>query len=197
VSAEVLRLRAREGAGTPLSDEAVARACAGGDAGAVTMLFDRFHPSVTRFVRWMIGTGPDVEDLVQSTFLEVARGGASFDETRGGVRTWLFAIATNVVRHHRRSNARRARLLTAVSWSVERTVDDLHDRTDARARARLAQEGLESLSEELRDAFVLCELTGVSAREAGAILGTSEVAVWKRVSKARAAVRAYVERGGP
>ncbi|MCB9636647.1 MAG: hypothetical protein H6721_31440 [Sandaracinus sp.] len=37
--------------------------------------------------------------------------------------------------------------------------------------------------------FVLCELEGLSATETGIVVGASEAAVWKRVSKARQQLR--------
>ena len=90
-----------------LSDEGLARACGAGDPAAIGELFDRFQPRVTRYLRRLL---PDdaVEDALQAVFLEVARGTAVFDG-RAAVSTWLFASATNVARHERRSFARRRR----------------------------------------------------------------------------------------
>lgn len=196
MSAEVVRLRQGRRSDPPMSDEAVARACAAGDAAAIAGLFDRFRRPVARYIHRMIGGGPDVEDLLQATFLVIARGQSTYDPERAGVLTWLLAIATNVVRHHRRSSARRHRLITAVGRSRPPPRPDATDRLDSRRQLAAAQRALGELAEPLREAFVLCELEGLSAREAGAVVGATEVTVWKRVSKARKALRRAV-RGTP
>jgi RNA polymerase sigma-70 factor (ECF subfamily) len=180
-----------------LSDEALARACAAGDPAAVAALFDRFHPMVTRCIRRLIGDRPDVQDLLQATFLEIARGTATYDGERGEVRTWLLAIATNMVRHHRRGAARRLRLFFAAARERPPAAADIDEQADARARLLVAQRALEALPDEQREAFVLCQLEGLPARDAARILGASEATVWKRVSKARRALRARVLRDEP
>jgi RNA polymerase sigma-70 factor (ECF subfamily) len=181
----------------PLSDEALARACAAGDAAAVAALFDRFHAVVGRYLARLIGRGVDVDDLLQSTFLEVARGAARYDEPRGNVRTWLFAIATNVARHHRRAISRRLRLHDAVAHEPRGAGIDPSGEADARLQLARAEQALAALGDELREAFVLCELESLSAAEAARVVGASETAVWKRVSKARQALRAAVLRAKP
>lgn len=199
MSAEVVRLRTNErSADPPLSDEAIARACGAGDAAAIATLFDRFHRPVARYVHRLVGgSSADVEDVVQATFLEVARAQAIYDG-RAGVVSWLFGIATNVVRHHRRSSARRFRLLAGVAQAsaheLQATAPDAQ--TDARRQLARAREAMEALGDELREAFVLCDLEGMSAREAARVLGVSEAAVWKRASRARESIRAFVRGDG-
>ena len=186
----VLRLRRQVG-DPPLSDDAIARACGAGDPSAVGELFDRFHRPVAGYIARLIGRTSDVEDLVQSTFLQIARGKTVYDG-RASVKTWIFAIATNVVRHHRRTYARRFRLHSAVA-SQDRPLSVVpappDDHANARRQLQRARAALASLSDDQREAFVLCDLEGLSAREAGEILGLSEAAVWKRASRARAKVR--------
>lgn len=174
------------------SDEAVATACSSGDPAAVAELFERFHPTVTRFLSRMVGQGPDVEDLLQSTFLQVARGPAPF-EGSSTVTTWLLGIAANVVRHWRRSHGRRKRMLEALGTVPLPSSGDTAGQADARRRLARMSAALDALPLERRLAFVLCELEGMSAREAAQVLNTTETAVWKRVSVARRALRRALE----
>jgi hypothetical protein len=77
---ELVRLRQRaQDQAELLSDEAIAAACAIADPGAVAALFDRFHARVGRFLRRVVRSPVDAEDLLQETFLQVARGQARFD----------------------------------------------------------------------------------------------------------------------
>ncbi len=173
-----------------MSDEALARACSTGDPAAVGLLFDRFHPRIARYLGRLV-SHDEVEDLVQQTFYQVARSKSGYDG-RASVSTWLMAIATNVVRHHRRTMGRRRKLASALAHAHDDVSQDVARDVDSKRKLAAAKAALMALSPALREAFVLCELEGYSAREAGEILGASESAVWKRVSKARKAIRQSV-----
>ena len=189
MTAKVLDLRAPP-ADAAWSDEAVAHACVSGDPGAVAELFDRFHARVARFLSRAIGDCADVEDLMQATFLEIARGKSSFDG-RSSVSTWLLGIATNIARHHLRSVARRRTLLAAVASTRPDEAATSHaDAVAARATLRRVQAVLDALPTEQRLAFVLCEVEGLKAAEVATLLHANDTAIWKRVSDARKAVRA-------
>lgn len=189
MTARVVRIRKPADRGAAWSDEAVACATVSGDPAAVAELFDRFHARVARFISRAVGTGADVEDLLQATFLEVARGRCRFDG-RSAVSTWLLGIATNAVRHHLRSASRQRGLLASFAGTQSGASEPgPDDAVDARHALRRAQELLEGLPDEQRLAFLLCELEGLRASEVARLLETSETAVWKRVSEVRKAVR--------
>jgi RNA polymerase sigma-70 factor (ECF subfamily) len=194
-SRALLRLRQpADGEGT-LSDEAIAAACSSGDPVAVAALYDRFHARVGRFLYRVAGARADCEDLLQATFLEVARGKARFDG-RSAVLTWVLGIAANVARHHLRSTSRRDRLRVALRLAAATSpVEDPAAAVEARQSLEQAWRMLAALPAERRLAFVLCEIEGLSARQAAEALGTSETAVWKRVSAARQAIRAAASGG--
>lgn len=84
-----------------VSDAELLQAWHAGDRGAGELLFEQHYQSVSRFFRNKVS---EPADLVQRTFLacleniERFRGDASF-------RTFLFAIATNVLRKHYRAHA--------------------------------------------------------------------------------------------
>jgi RNA polymerase sigma-70 factor, ECF subfamily len=189
VSGRVLRIRRQEVEREAWSDEAVAHACASGDPVAVAELFERYHSVVIRFLSCAVGPGPDVEDLLQTTFMEVATVKSPF-RGRSTVLTWLLGIAANVARHHLRSRHRRARLLRAVSLATRRRpMPSVDETTDARRAIDRASEVLRRLPDDKRLAFVLCEFEGLGAKEAAEVLGCSETAIWKRVSEARHVLR--------
>jgi RNA polymerase sigma factor (sigma-70 family) len=191
VTAEIRRLGSNA-SDPPLSDEALARACAGGDAAAIAALFDRFGRPIARYLRRLLGAETDVDDLLQATFVEIARGSAVYDSERGNVLVWLFSIATNLARHHRRSVARRHRLLAAVAHAGPSHGIAVGEQVQARRDLEAAGQALAALADEQREAFVLCELEGLSARAAAQVLGANESLVWKRVSDARRRIREHV-----
>ena len=181
---QVIPLRAKLPSDPQWSDDAVALACGSGDPTAVAELFERFQNTVTRFLSRAANPG-DVDDLVQATFLQIARGSAHFDG-RSSVRTWLLAIASNVLRQHYRTNARRRKLLSALTLvEPSHTNSDLSSQVAARRDIEGVRAALSALPEPTRLAFLLCEVEGLSAREAAIILDANETTIWKRVSDAR------------
>lgn len=179
--------RARRNSEEPLSDEGIAAACGTGDPLAITILFDRFYERVARYI-YRINGKDQVEDLVQSTFLEIVKGNTIYDG-RVSVTTWLFAIATNIVRHHRRSFRKQLRIQTALDNHTLQPYCNPSDCAENLQKIRQANEVLFALPDSQRLAFTLCVLEGLSAREAAVVLKTSESAVWKRVCLARETLR--------
>lgn len=193
---KLLPLRRIEGAVEELSAEALVSAAAAKDGAALGALFDRFAPDVYRFLGRIAGSyAADLDDLLQATFLEVYRSSTRFDR-RSSVKTWIFGIAVNVVRHHRRSEGRRRATLqrfATTDGGAEAPPDAALDRNRQLQRLAFA---LDELTEPLRVAYVLCVVEELTAREAATALGTSEGTVWRRVHEARVELRRQLT-GGP
>ncbi|MDB4963622.1 MAG: polymerase sigma-70 factor, subfamily [Myxococcales bacterium] len=193
--AKVTPLRRVAGHAEEFSDEALLAACALGDSAAMSALIDRFQAPVYRFVsRLLSSDGADRDDVVQGTFVEVARCAAKF-RAASKVQVWIFGIAANIARNHIRGAVRRRRMETALV-----SVPSLHSiRPDDEVQRKqlLAQLGaaLAGLPHELREAFVLCDLEQVSGRDAASSLGVREGTVWRRVHEARKALRAALDGG--
>ena len=90
-----------------LSDEALLLACGAGDSAALGELYERFHAVVYRVLSRLVGTTcAELDDLVQATFIEVMRAAIHF-QRRSSVRSYILGIASNLARHHHRSQQRR------------------------------------------------------------------------------------------
>lgn len=86
-------------------DVALLRAWQAGDQHAGSTLFSRHYPSIYRFFASKVPQG--AEDLVQRTFVGCLEAAAA-ERFRGeaSVRTFLFGIAHNTLRHHLRGRHR-------------------------------------------------------------------------------------------
>src|SRR5688500_14384663 len=75
-------------------------------------LYDRHFDAVSRWVANLAGPSADVEDLTQEVFIIAFK---RLDTFRGEAKltTWLYRIAINVVRNHRR----RARIRQWLTFS--------------------------------------------------------------------------------
>lgn len=150
-----------------------------GDSGTARKQFENHHLSVFRFLRRMTGSVDEAEDLLQETFLRVARAQQRYRE-QGNERAWLFRIARNVLLNRRRDRGRRPRE---------------HEGTESLQRGpqvleRLGlQEALEKLDVGLREAFLLREVGGLGYMEIAAACDTTPDAVRNRIFRARMELR--------
>ncbi len=186
---KLLPFRLAADTGEALSDEALLAASVIGDSTALGALFDRRHLSVYRFLARLSGTDRrDLDDLVQATFVEVARSAARF---RGGsnVLTWIFGIAANVARHHTRGEVRRRSALAALGWQPVPAAVRPDELTEQRDIMNRAQRVVAALPHDLRVVFVLCEIEEVSGVDAARALGVRPGTVWRRLHEARVAIR--------
>jgi RNA polymerase sigma-70 factor (ECF subfamily) len=192
---KLLILRPRGAQPDALSDAALVAACAVGDRAARAALFERHADAVFRFVSRMAASDDhDCDDLVQLTFLAAYRTAGSF---RGDsvVRTWLCAIASNVVKNHARGEIRRRAMLNGAG-EVLRGGASLHEQVARRELVERLPEAIAALPHHLREVFVLMDLDETRGADAAAALGIPAGTLWRRLHEARAALRAALLGGG-
>ena len=149
------------------SDEALV-ALALTDRAAFGLLYDRYLGPVYRYCHGRLG---DREDAKDATSLGFARELAALPTQRGpSVRSWLFAIAHNVVLNARR-DAPLNRPLDAVVDPIDPgpAPDDL---AEAAERRRSVGRALTQLPEEQRRVVEL-RLAGLTGPEVAATIGRS------------------------
>ena len=152
---------------------------------AFAALFEKHEQTLFRFVYRRVPCATDVEDIVQATFVRAIRGYTTFDG-RSTILTWLLGIAANVVRHHVRSKVRRQRLERHLEIASQHASGTrVAEIVEAKHSLAAANDALQKLDVEKQEAFVMCEIEGLSAREVAETLGATETTVWKRVSDTR------------
>lgn len=156
-------------------DPATIRAAVRGDTRAFEELMRAYQVHVWRFLSHMLRDPGLAEDVTQEAFIRVYRKLHTF-AFRSKFSTWIFQIARNAG-----IDAIRARQRRAVP-----TDQPPHEAIHPTAQLRLeVEEALESLTIELREAFLLIELFGFTYRDAGWALGIPEGTVKSRVHRAR------------
>jgi RNA polymerase sigma-70 factor (ECF subfamily) len=155
------------------------------DPDAFRRLFNAHVGTVHRVVRRMVGARPEVDDLVQTAFVEAFR---SLPDFRGDAlfSTWLTRIAVRVA-----WRGRRRRFTAAIVTPLDETPEIASPApgpervTAARETLALVESLLDELRPKRRAAFVLHVLEGYSMEEVAAILSASTAAVKVRVHDAR------------
>jgi RNA polymerase sigma factor (sigma-70 family) len=138
----------------------------------------------------LCGPGPHVDDLVQETFL-VAHRRSDAVSAHPQPRAWLYRVAANLVLHHRRGFARRERLASRASASLDEygaapTSEELVAR---KSEAQALEACVHQLPLPLREAFVLFELEGMSSEAIATLTGTPAGTIRRRVFTARAELK--------
>jgi len=133
-----------------------------------------------------------IDDAMQELWVVVHRRHAQF-EGRSDFKTWLFGVAVNVARNHRRSARRHpAPEPLPVALAVEGP-DPIRGEERAEALA-LVQGFLGTLDEQRREVFVCALLEGWSALETARATGLDESTVQNRVRALRRAFKTWIER---
>jgi RNA polymerase sigma factor (sigma-70 family) len=184
-----------------LSDGQLLQRFAGArDEIAFEALVRRHGPLVLSVGRRLLGTGPDLDDVFQATFLVLARKAGSIRK-QSSVASWLYGVAFRLSRHQQTQRARRLHH-ERPGGDLERFAEAKPMRTDAATHASLRELGamldeeLQRLPVKYREALMLCHLEGQSAAEAAAQLGWPLGTLKSRLLRGRELIRArLVQRG--
>jgi RNA polymerase sigma-70 factor (ECF subfamily) len=138
------------------------------------------------------------EDVVAETFLVAYERRDRYDAGRGEVLPWLYGIATNLLRRHRRTEIRALRALArgdGGSRAAEGPARRATERVDAeRAVARLSAV-LAKLPRRQRDVLMLYAVAELEYAEIAAALEIPLGSVQSALHRARAKVRAALAEG--
>ncbi len=159
--------------------------------------------AVYRHLCYLCGESDIAEDLCQETF---ARAIVSIAKFRGdaSLRTWLCRVAVNVAREHWRKNGTQRKLKDELGGlapylGLARDVEATHM---DHVRSKVLYAVLGTLPNNLREAFILRDLAGLSTDEAARQLGISAGNVAVRAHRARARIereltaRGWMDTGG-
>lgn len=159
--------------------------CRGGDQEAWRALVEAHVDYVAGAARRLGTPVEELDDVCQEVFLVVWRRLDQFGE--GRFTTWLYRIAANVAAGRHRRRRRRRRLGEALALLVPRS--DPGPGPEARAQGaearRQVDDVLESMSDRLRDVFVLFELEGLAGADIAERVGCSPETVRTRLFHAR------------
>lgn len=155
------------------------------------LIFERRVEGIYRYLSFRAGEC-FAEELTAETFARAFAGRRRYDATRGSVAAWLYGIAANLARHHRRDERRRMARLAILDVG-EAAVGDGSARVDDRMRLTAA---LARLDQRRRHVVLLIGLAGLSHEEAASVLHVPVGTVRSTYSRARAQlVELLAERG--
>jgi RNA polymerase sigma factor (sigma-70 family) len=144
-------------------------------------LYEREAQGLFGFLAYRTGDRALAEDLLADTFERALRSRGKFDRRRGSEKTWLYAIALNLLRDHARRAAAEGRAVERVAHGAATPAPaDL----DAIEHRDAVQRALQGLSEEEREAIALRFGADLTVPEMAHLLGEPLTTVEGRVYRA-------------
>jgi RNA polymerase sigma-70 factor (ECF subfamily) len=170
---------------------ALAAAFLADEASAARVLAEHLLPLVTRLVRRLAAWSGDCDDLVQDVLVTALTKRKTF-AAHAKLETWITRITINRCRTHARKEWLRRKLLR--TW-VEQQPSSLTASAMPEAafesdeRANAVREAVAQLTQQGREAIVLCYLEGLTVSEAAQALGVRRGTLEVRITRARQQLR--------
>jgi RNA polymerase sigma-70 factor, ECF subfamily len=164
----------KDGSGPPQSNSAA----------RLTELVRSYSPLAWRALR-RLGVSPNaLDDATQEVFIVISRHLGTIEP--GRERAYVYSTALRVAANHRRClRARREDSLEALERPLPSEPVDMDHLLDRKRMRELLERVLCSMPDELREAFVLFELEGLSRTELAETLALPAGTVASRVRRAR------------
>jgi RNA polymerase sigma factor (sigma-70 family) len=163
-----------------------------GNTDAFASIVEHYQAPIQRYIYRMTGDYELARDLTQDTFIHAYKNILKTDSELS-LRAWMYRIAENSVRQH----YRRKRLISFISFSGSKEAEtSTSDCADEVGRHIAIEEALLKVPQKQRVCMVLHFVEGFKYREIAEILGISEEAVRKRVSRGSQEFRKMYSTGG-
>ncbi len=167
------------------NDEELMRHVATGDREAIENLIKRFQPGIRNLIGRLTAWSADVDDITQEVFLRAWQRAHQFNR-QSSLQNWLYTIAVNQCRNHRRGLSRWWKMLegffeqkrTEPSKTATEPLDQGEDWTEL-------QQTLQQLSTTDRELLVLSYMEEKTTAEIMKILAISENNLYVRLHRAK------------
>jgi RNA polymerase sigma-70 factor (ECF subfamily) len=157
------------------------------DPAAFGVLFEEHFTDIFRYLERRVGPEP-AKELAADAFAVAFAKRSSYDPSRGEVRSWLFGIATNLLRNHRKEEVtelrRRARASVA-NDEIEPDTEAATERLFASSQRSRLLAGLAQLDDRSRDVICLTAFADLTSAEIARALGIPPSTVRSRLWRAR------------
>lgn len=179
-------------------DQADMRRLVSGHDNALNDLMERHASKLFSYLIRCLQDKEDAVDSAQETFVRVYQNRMRFDP-RQKFATWLYAIATNLVKDHYRYRSRHPKVsLDAENAdtgnSIKEGLQDLSrspsEAMEASERSEIVRRAIRALPEELRIPLIQAEYEELSHAEIAEVLGCTPKAIETRIYRARKRLRA-------
>lgn len=147
-------------------------------------MFEENHVRVLRYIQGSVYDRSEAEEIAAEVFTVAWQ---KFDEQDPFGLPWLVRTAMHKVRDHQRKQYRSASMFEALTRRAEETPGPL-----SRLEVLALRDALAQLSRTDMEIVRLTYWDGLSAGEVASVLRMRQGAVWTRLSRARARLKALI-----
>jgi RNA polymerase sigma factor (sigma-70 family) len=165
------------------------------DPGAFAAIFDRHIDAVGAYLNRRVGL-PGAEDLAAETFTRAFAGRARYDLQRSDALPWLLGIASNLLKHHWRSERRRLAAYSQPGLAGQGLPSEEADWVESLEVRKALTAGLLKMARRDRDALLLHVWGDLSYADVASALGVPLGTVKSRIARARRILRELLAQGG-
>jgi RNA polymerase sigma-70 factor (ECF subfamily) len=161
------------------------------DADILAELFELHYDRIARFIASRVGHRETAEDLAGDVFVRAAESIGSYRDRGLPMQAWLFRIAHNlVIDHYRRSAKRRHVPIDDVGELAG--ASSPHAEVETRLSMEQANRMMQHLNPGQQEVISLRFVGGLSAEEAGTIMGRTPGAIRELQRTALKALRSLM-----
>jgi RNA polymerase sigma-70 factor (ECF subfamily) len=186
-----------------LTDEDLMFRVQDGHSASFDLLVERYKDRLFNYLFRLVGNRDEAEEIAQEAFVKAYIHAGKY-KTIAKFSTWLYTIATNLVRNRMRSKSRAPQIFSL--WSSGRDMGEEEKPIDIVDPGRSPEERINDVElseiinraigkipEKYRTSFVLREINQLSYEEIAAVTGLKLGTVRSRINRARNYFRQIVE----
>jgi RNA polymerase sigma-70 factor (ECF subfamily) len=186
-----------------LTDEQLMLRVQEGHTASFDLLVERYKDRLFNYLLRLVGNRDEAEEIAQEAFVKAYIHSGKY-KTIAKFSTWLYTIATNLVRNRMRSRSRAPQIFSL--WSKrgaegdeEKLIDIVDpnrtpdDKINDVELGEIINRAIEQIPEKYRTSFVLREINQLSYEEIAAVTGLKLGTVRSRINRARNCFRQIIE----
>ena len=186
-----------------LTDEQLMLRVQEGHTASFDLLVERYKDRLFNYLLRLVGNRDEAEEIAQEAFVKAYIHAGKY-KTIAKFSTWLYTIATNLVRNRMRSRSRAPQIFSL--WSKrgsegeeEKLIDLIdpnrtpEDKINDVELGEIINRAIEQIPEKYRTSFVLREINQLSYEEIAAVTGLKLGTVRSRINRARNCFRQIIE----
>lgn len=165
-----------------------------GDTDCYDVLVERFKVRLFNYLFRLTGSRDEAEEIAQEAFVKAYIHADKY-KTIARFSTWLYTIATNLVRNRLRSRSRAPKIVSLWTRSADSDEERTLDIEDTRRSpdevindaelGEIISRAIQRIPVKYRESFVLREINELSYEEIAAVTGLKLGTVRSRINRAR------------